>query len=105
MQRAEIKDSMHGIQAQSVEVILLKPVERVVDEETADLIAGRAVKVDCLSPGTLIATGEVRTIFAEIVPFRSQMVVNNVEGYGESVLVSGIDQPLQALRVAVCILG
>ena len=48
MRRAVVQDRVHGVQPQAVEVELLDPVERVVDEELAD-------RPGVLAPSKLIA--------------------------------------------------
>ena len=44
----------------AVDVVLAQPVERVVDQEAAHLVAARAVEVDRLAPRRAVAVGEVR---------------------------------------------
>ena len=47
-----------GVQPQAVEMKLLQPVKRVVDEEGAHGFAARAVEIDAGAPGRLVAVGE-----------------------------------------------
>src|ERR1039458_6588084 len=43
--RAEIENSVHGIQTERIEVIILKPVQCVFDKESPHFVAARTVKV------------------------------------------------------------
>src|ERR1700730_4584301 len=55
MMRAEIEDAVDGVQAERIDVIFRKPVQRVVDEETPDSIASRPIIVDGVSPRRPVA--------------------------------------------------
>ena len=57
--RAEVEDAVNGVEAQPVHVIFGQPVERVVDEEPAHLVAVGPVEVERGAPGRLVAIGEV----------------------------------------------
>src|SRR5215467_6919037 len=93
---------MHGIQAKPVEVVLLQPIQGVVDEEFANCPAVRSVKVDRISPRRLIAIGEeLWRVFAKVVPFRSKVVVNHIQQDHESGSMSGLHQVLQFLGTTV----
>src|SRR6266849_2897632 len=62
--RAGIKNSVNGVEPQRVDVKILEPVEGVIDEVTANLIAVRTVKVERRSPGRFIAIRKIGTILA-----------------------------------------
>ena len=47
---AVVEDRVHGVEAQAVEVILLEPIERVVDEEVAHRPRLGAVEIDARRP-------------------------------------------------------
>src|SRR5262249_60231765 len=93
---------MHGVQAQAIEVELLEPVHRIVDDEGAGHLAARTVEVDGVTPGRLVLAGEEGgSVAVEIVPLGPEMVVDDVEEYGEAAGVAGLDQSLQLLRTPV----
>ena len=48
---AEIVDAVYGVQPQSVDMILRDPVQRIVEDEAADLVAVRSVIIDGRTPG------------------------------------------------------
>ena len=52
MRLAAVDDRVHGVEAQAVEVVLLEPVERVVDEEVAH--RARLSEVDRGAPGRVL---------------------------------------------------
>ena len=76
-------------------------MQRVFDEEAADLIAVRAVHVDGGAPRRRVAVGEVRTELAEIVPLGAEVVVHDVEHRGQPAGVAGVHESLEAVRAAV----
>src|ERR1700722_2983549 len=102
--RAEIENPMYCIQPKRIKVILLKPVKRVFAEESPHLIAAPPVVVDGLSPRRAIAIGEVGTISAEVVSFRAEMVVYDVQSHCQSVGMSRSHQPLQSFWTTIRVL-
>src|SRR6187399_3299078 len=59
---------MYGVEAQAVEVKLVEPVERVVDEEVAHDAAVLAVEIDRMPPRSAMARGEeLRCVSVQIV--------------------------------------
>ena len=95
---------MDRIEPQRIDVEFPEPVEGVADEEAADLVAIRAVKVDGLAPRRAVAVGEVRAEVPQTISFGPEMVVHHVEHYGQAGGMSGVDQVLQCPRPAVGIL-
>jgi hypothetical protein len=101
MAGAEVVDPVDRIEPEPVDVVLGDPMERVVDHEAPNLVAVRAVVVDRRTPGSLVRVREVRPITAEIVPFRTDVVVDDVEDHRQVALVRGIHQAPKLLRPAV----
>src|ERR1700722_3996063 len=104
MTGAKVKDSVDSIQAKGVEVVVFEPIQGVLDEESPDFVAAFAVKIDSLTPGSSIAISKVRPVSTKVIAFRPQMVVNHVEGDGQTLLVSGIYQSLEGLWATVGVL-
>src|SRR5580704_15439487 len=48
--RRMVNDGVNSINAQSVYMEVCDPVQRILDEEAADFVAFRAVKVECRTP-------------------------------------------------------
>ena len=93
---------IRSVQAKAVDVVLVQPVERVIDEEAAHPAAIRAVEVDRVAPGGLVAAGEVvGRVPAQVVAVRPQMVVDDVQDDAEAAGVRGVHQATQRLRAAV----
>ena len=70
-----VEYAVHRVQAEPVNVVFRYPIQRIVNKIAADLAAVVTVKVDSLPPRCRIAVGEIRPIFAKIVPFRPQVIV------------------------------
>src|SRR5580765_3926366 len=90
--RARIKDSVNGVEPQHINMKILQPVESVFDEEVANVVAVRAIKVQGRSPGRLVIFRKIRTILAEIIAFRSEVIVDDVQSHGEAPRMRGIYQ-------------
>src|SRR5581483_9638683 len=94
-----------GIEAESVEVIFLQPVQRVVNEEIAHRPAAWAVEVDRFSPGRAMAIREkFRRIGTQIISFRPEVVIDHVQKDHKVLRMRSIYQMLQFFwpSVATC---
>ena len=65
------------------------------------LVAAGPVDVQARSPGRRVAVGEVRTELAEVVPRRTEVVVDDVEDDADAPGVAGVDQALEPVGPAV----
>src|ERR1700686_135225 len=80
IRRGFVDDPIHRVQAQSVETVLLEPIERVVNEEVAHGAALRAVVVDGRAPRRVMrGVEELRSVGVKIVAFGPEVVVHDVE--------------------------
>ncbi len=102
---AGVDDGVHGVEAEAVEVVVAEPHQGVVAEEPADLVAVRAVEVERVAPGGVVAVGEVGGELRQEVARRPHVVVHDVEDHAELVGVAGVDQPLQPFGPAVVLAG
>src|SRR4051812_35448190 len=89
--RRRVDDRVNRVQSQPVDVIIAQPHERVIAKETADFVAIRPVEVERISPRRVMARGKVRTEHGQVIATRSEMVVDDIEQYGEPALVAGVD--------------
>jgi hypothetical protein len=98
-----VDDSMNRVQPQAVESAsrARHPAQRVLDHEPAHRSGVGAVVVDRVPPGRLVARGEVGAEFAEVVPFRPDVIVDDVQKRAEPLRVSCLDQPRESARTAV----
>ena len=96
-----IDDGMHRIDPQRIDMELVDPHESVLDEIAPHVIAVGTIEIHGLAPRRLVAVGEVGSEFAEVVPFRSEVVVDDIEDDGEIVGVRRVDQTLEGQRPAV----
>src|SRR5947209_1688202 len=84
VQRAEIENSMDRVQPKRVEVILVKPIECILPEKSPYLVAPRSVVIDGLSPWRAISIREIWAVSSKIIPFRTKMVVDNVQSHRQT---------------------
>jgi hypothetical protein len=77
---ARVAKGVHGIEPQSIEAILLRPIERVVHEEVAHRAGRGPVEVDRGAPGSaLCRIEELRAIHVQIIAVRTEVVVHDIE--------------------------
>ena len=75
-----IKNCMYCVEPQTIEVVFLQPIERIMNEVITNGATIQAVKVDGLSPRSVVAIGkELWCIEREVVSFRPKVVVHNIE--------------------------
>src|SRR3984957_6417068 len=86
---------------------LLNPIFGVLDEKVAHWARFGSVKLDCIPPRRLVPAGkEIGCVKGQKIPFRTEMVVNDVKQRCDPALVSSLDESLEVLRSAVtCIRG
>ena len=102
--RRMIQDGVYGVQTESVEMKVGDPIKRVIDEVAPYVIAIGAVEIHRRPPGGFVALGVVRGEVRQIIPFGSEMVVDNVEDRRDPMFVAGVDQPFQPQGSAVGVL-
>src|ERR1700761_1199680 len=92
---------MHGIEAQTVAVVILQPHECIVDEEAAHFVASFLVEIDCVAPGRFPVWVEIWTKPCGVVADGAEMVINDVEDNAEPGRMAGVDESLESVRAAV----
>src|SRR5262249_30475657 len=95
-------DGMNGIEPKTVETIALEPVERVTDREGPHLWN---VIIDGVAPRRMSRGGECRRVMVEIVTFRTEMIVNDIEKHHEPVRMRCVDQRSQIIRPPIGAVG
>src|SRR4051812_30394067 len=83
---------------------LAHPVKRVLNEEVPHLVGLRAVEIDCRAPRRFVALGKIGAEVSKIISLGAEMVIDDVENDRETAPMTGVDEPLEALRPAVGIL-
>src|SRR5579862_4323547 len=99
--RGGVEDCVDRVQAQTVDAIVAQPHQCVVAKESADLVAVPIVEINRVAPWRVIPVSKVGTEFREIVPFRTEVIVNDVENNGEAVPMRRIDETLHRVGTAV----
>ncbi len=102
---AGIVDRMHRVDPQAVKMELANPITYVFQDKSPHGVRAATVKVHCTSPGRAMPVGEVGSEFGEVIAFRSQVVVNDIEDDGQARPMARLDQPLQSPRAAVTVLN
>src|SRR5579864_640369 len=60
MDGAEVKDSVNGIEAQGVEVVLFEPVQCVFAKKAPHFVAAFPIVIDCLAPRCSVTVRKIR---------------------------------------------
>src|SRR5579863_9560557 len=101
-----VNNRVHRIKAQTVEVILLQPIKCIVNKEVANKSTSATIEVNRITPGSSMAVGkEFRGILAQVVSFRTKVVVDDIQKYHQPYLVGCLDQVLKILGSAVRTIG
>ena len=95
---AVVEQRVHGIQAQTIDVVLAQPHQGVVDDVRP---YGGLVEVDGVTPGVPLAGAQVRPELGQVVAARPEMVVDDVLDDRETRGVGGVDEALVGARSAV----
>src|SRR5579872_73403 len=75
-----VYNCVYGIESQPVEVILLQPIQRIVNVEIAYRTAVRTIEVDRLSPWSFVPLGkELRRIQPKVIALRTEMVIDHIQ--------------------------
>src|SRR5215472_4296774 len=94
MTGAEVEDSVNSVESQCIEVELLEPVHGILAEKPSHFVAALPIEIDRLTPDSSVTIGKVRTVCIKVVAFRTEMVVDDIEGDGEATAMRRIDQSL-----------
>jgi hypothetical protein len=102
MHRGEVYDGVHRVEAQPVEVKLLDPVQRVMNEVFANRVGSLAVHVDRAAPRCLVTVGEkLRRDCLQERRFRTEMVVDHIEQNHQAAAMRGVDQRFQVFGATI----
>src|SRR5260370_36946033 len=85
-------------------VVLLEPKKGVLDKEAANGAAFRPIEINGSPPRRPISVAKIRAELAEVVSFRSKMVVYNIESHSELMGVCGVNESLKREWTSVTIL-
>ena len=97
-----IRDRVDGVEPQSVESVLVQPVEDILNEEIANDFAAFAVEVDRRAPWCLVLFGkEGLGIRMQVIAVRTEMVVDHIQEDHQSLLMCGLNQVLQIFGPSV----
>ena len=88
----EIHNRVNRVEAEGIYMEIGDPLQRILDEVSADLIAPGLVEIDRLSPRRLVEIREIRTEIRQVISLRTNVVVNHVEHYRDSVLMACVDE-------------
>src|SRR5215813_8982237 len=86
-----VKDFVDCIQTQSIKPKVRDPIKGVQYEETANLIAEGTIKVDGVPPRSLVSIRKIGTKARQVIAFRTQVVVNNIQNDSQTVIMAGAD--------------
>src|SRR5437763_3269401 len=101
-----VDDRMHRVQPEPIELVLLEPVERVVNEEIAHWPTLRAIEVDRRPPRRVMTfRKESRRVEVQIVSARSEVIVDDVQEHHELPLMGLVDETLEVVRCTIGAMG
>src|SRR5215510_4694821 len=80
---------------------LSHPVECIIDDVRADFVAVRPVIVNGASPRSSVPIREVGAEVCQIIPFRSEVVIDYIQYDGDASVMAGIDERFKTVRSAI----
>src|SRR5580704_10214731 len=104
MNRRTVYELMHCIEPQAVDMIVAHPHNDVVAEEAPHLVAACTFEVDRAAPGCMMPVRHIRPELARIVSHRPEVVVDHIQDHTQTALMADVNQTLQPVRSAICIL-
>ena len=100
-----VDEGMDGIQTKPVDPVLHQPLVGIVDDELTDGLVVVPVEIHRVAPRGRVMVIEVGAELGQVVPLRSEVVVDDVEDDPESLGMGSVDELLEAGRAAVGVLG
>ena len=101
MRRHLVAHDIRRVQPQAVDVVLVEPVQRVLDEERMDVFAPLAVQIDAAAPAIIPVRQVLAAELERVVARRAEVVVDDIEQDREAEAVGLIDQSSQIVGPAV----
>ena len=100
--RPVVAKRVRGVEAQPIEVVLVHPVEGVLDKELPHALRVWAIEVQGVAPRRGLALGEiVRAVGAHVGPVGAEVVVDDVEDDPQAEAVGRVHEPPQVVGAAV----
>src|ERR1700756_2257910 len=99
-----VYDSVDGIQAESINMELLEPIEGILHKKSDYFVAVRSVEVDGLPPRRAISVGEIWAEVRQVIALRAEVVIDHVEHNRHFTLMTSVHESFQSLRPAVTVL-
>ena len=100
--RALVHHRVGRVEPQAVHVVLVDPVQGVLDEERADHLAAGTIQVDRGTPGRPVPVGQIGGAEAgQVAAVGAEVVVDDVEQHGHPQAVGTVHQGAQVVGRAV----
>src|SRR5579863_1585048 len=99
--RRRIDDCMDRVETKRIDVELGDPLQGVLDEVVAYLVAVGSVKIEGFAPICFVYISEIRAKIGQIISFGTEVVVNNIERHCNSVLMTSVHKPLERVWASV----
>src|SRR5215213_7494986 len=99
---AGLRDRMYGVEPKSVEMIIAKPIQRVLDYESAHLWH---TVIDRAPPRGMRLREERRRITVQVISLGAEVVVDDVEKHHQPAQMRFVDQRLEIFGAAVGAVG
>src|ERR1039457_6788348 len=97
-----VNDGVNRVQAKTVEMIFLQPVQRIMNKVITNRPAVRAIEIDRWPPRSRVAIGEkLRYIEPEIISFWPKVVVNHIKEHHQIFGVRPLDETFQIFGTAI----
>src|ERR1700733_4770594 len=92
---------MDGVESKRVDMKIRNPLQRILNEVSANLIAAGAIEIDSLSPRCLVEVREIGAEIREVIPFRTEVVVDHIEHHRDALLMARVDERFECSGAAI----
>src|ERR1700722_19048754 len=92
---------MDGVESKRVDMKIRNPLQRILNEVSANLIAAGTIEIDSLSPRCFVEVCEIGAEIRQVIPFRTEVVVDHVEHHRDTLSVARVDQRFYSSGAAI----
>src|SRR5690606_18859143 len=85
-----IYEAVRSVHPESIHAVVAQPHQGVIDEEASDVITAGTIQINRLPPRCTVGRREIWAEPSQLVPYRSQVVVNHIKNYVETQSMTGV---------------
>src|SRR5262245_7618550 len=92
IQRRLIENRMNSVEPERIDVIVGDPFQGIKNEKATDLIALRVIEIQARTPRRFVTIREIGPELRQVISFRTDVVVDDVQNHPQPALMTSVDQ-------------